>query len=114
MTRVLIVSSHEMFGQGVESLLCEQTGLEICGRETDLEAALKRFEELKPDVVVLDVGDPSYGPMSAVIRILRENVDRVIGLNLQDNTIHVLRGEQKTAHGVDDLVGAIKGDDVES
>ncbi len=114
MTRVLIVSSHEMFGQGVQSLLSQQTGLEICGRETDLDAALKRFEELKPDVVVLDVGDPSYGPMSAVIRIHRENVDRVIGLNLQDNTIHVLRGEQRTAHGVDDLVGAIKGDDVES
>jgi len=47
--------------------------------------------------------------MPAVMRILREGVGtKVIGLNLQDNTICIYRGEQRVVKEVKDLVEAIE------
>ena len=103
MKRVFILSSHSLFSQGVENLLRRETGLEIVGRETDEEKAIERIKELRPDVVILDSDDP------AVIRILREQLgSKVIGLNLQDNTICIYRGEQRVVKEVKDLVEAIE------
>jgi DNA-binding NarL/FixJ family response regulator len=111
MKRIFMLSSHPLFSQGVESLLCQETGLEIVGREMDLEKGLDRIRELRPDVVIVDGGDPVHDPMPAVMRILREGLGtRVIGLNLQDNMVCIYRGEQRMARGVEDLLEAIEAE----
>jgi DNA-binding NarL/FixJ family response regulator len=56
---VLIVSSHPLFGQGVESLLRQEAGVEIVGRETDVDYAIERIKELQPDVIILGNDDPT-------------------------------------------------------
>ena len=38
--------SHPLFGQGVESLLRQEAGLEVVGRETDADKLIGRIEEL--------------------------------------------------------------------
>ena len=109
MKRILMLSTHPLFSQGVESLLRRETGLEIVGRETDVDKAIGRIKELQPDVVILDSGDPACDLTPAVMRILREGVGtKVIGLNLQDNTICIYRGEQRVVKEVKDLVEAIE------
>jgi DNA-binding NarL/FixJ family response regulator len=109
MMRVLILSSHPLFGQGVESLLRQQPGMDIIGREMDLDSAIRRIKELQPDVVILDSGAPACDPTPAVIHILREGVGaKVIGLNLQNNTMCIYRGEQRVVREVKDLVEAIE------
>ena len=106
MKRVFILSSHPLFSQGVESLLRQEPGVDIVGRETDVDKAIERIKELQPDVVILDNGDPT----PEVMCILREGVGtKVIGLNLQDNTICIYRGEQRVVKEVEDLVEAIDG-----
>ena len=93
----------------IESLLRQEKGLDIVGRETDVDKALERIKELQPDVVIVDSGDLASEPMPAVMRILREGVGtRVIGLNLQDNTMCIYRGEQRVVKEVKDLVEAIE------
>ena len=109
MKRIFMLSSHPLFSQGVESLLRQETGLEIVGRETDMDKAIERIKELQPDVVILDSGDPACDLTPAVMRILREGVGaKVIGLNLQDNTMCIYRGEQRVVEEVKDLVEAIE------
>jgi AmiR/NasT family two-component response regulator len=109
MIRVLILSSHPLFGQGVESLLRHEPGLEIVGWQADVDDAIERIKELQPDVVIMDSGDPVCSPTPAVMRILREGVGtKVIGLNLQDNTVCIYRGEQRVVREVKDLVEAIE------
>ena len=109
MKRIFMFSTHPLFGQGVESLLRRETGLEVVGRETDVDKAVERIKELQPDVVIVDSGDPACDPTPAVMRMLREGVGaRVIGLNLQDNTICIYRGEQRVVKEVKDLVEAIE------
>ena len=109
MKRVLIISSHPLFGRGVESLLCRETGLDIVGWETDIDKAVERIKELQPDVVILDNADPACDPTPAVMRILREGVGtKVIGLNLQDNIMCIYRGEQRVVKSIEDLIEAIE------
>ena len=104
MKRVLILSSHPLFGRGVESLLRKETRLDIVGWEADIDKAVERIRELQPDVVILDSGDPT----PEVLRILREGLGtKVIGLNLQDSTMCVYRGEQRVVKRIEDLVEAI-------
>jgi AmiR/NasT family two-component response regulator len=109
MKRIFILSSHPLFGQGVENLLRQESRLEIVGREADVDNAIRRIKKLQPDVVIVDSSDPASDPTSAVMRILREGVGtKVIGLNLQDNTICIYRGEQRVVKEVKDLVEAIE------
>ena len=107
--RVLIIANNPLFSQGVESLLRQESRLEVMGREADVDKAMERIRELEPDVVIVDSGDPTCGPTPAVMRILREGVGvKVIGLNLQNNTICIYRGEQRVVKEVKDLVEAIE------
>jgi hypothetical protein len=47
--------------------------------------------------------------MSVLMRIWREGLEtKVLGLNLQDNTLCVYRGEQRIVKEVKDLVEAIE------
>jgi DNA-binding NarL/FixJ family response regulator len=109
MRRVFILSCHPLFGQGVESLLRREAGLEIVGQETDLDQAVERIKEIRPDVVILDCAEPARDPTPAVMRILREGLGtKVIGLNLQNNTLYIYRGEQRLVKEVKDLIEAIE------
>jgi DNA-binding NarL/FixJ family response regulator len=113
MKRIFMLSSHPLFSQGVESLLCREAGLQIVGREMDLERGLDRIRELRPDVVIVDGVDRTRDPTPTVMRILRERLGtRVIGLNLQDNIVCIYRSEQRIARGVEDLLEAIEAEPI--
>ncbi len=104
-----MISSYPLFSQGIERLLCHEAGLEIVGRETDLDRAIKRIAELRPEVVILDSADPAWKATVTAARILKESWGtKVIGLDPSDNTICVYREERRTANKVTDLVEAIK------
>jgi DNA-binding NarL/FixJ family response regulator len=109
MRRVFILSSHALFSHGVESLLRQEPGLEIVGWETDVDRAIERIQELRPDVVIFDNNDLEVDFRLVVMRILKEGLGtKVIGLNLGDNTICIYRGEQRVLKEVKDLVEAIE------
>lgn len=56
--RVLIVSSHSLFGEGLRSLLRErEVDFEVVGLVSSLEEAARALEELDPDVVIVDYDD---------------------------------------------------------
>jgi TorA maturation chaperone TorD len=115
MKRVFLLASHPLFGQGVESLLRQETGLEIVGCDTDVDQAVKRIKELRPDVVIVDSDDPAVDLTPGVMCILRERSGaKVIGLNLRDNTICIYRGEQRVIKEVEDLVKAISHNPLET
>jgi DNA-binding NarL/FixJ family response regulator len=109
MRRVFILSCHPLFGQGVESLLRQEARLEIVGQETDVEQAVERIKEIRPDVVILDCAEPARDPTPVVMHLLREGLgSKVIGLNLHDNTLYIYPGEQRLVKEVKDLVEAIE------
>jgi DNA-binding NarL/FixJ family response regulator len=109
MQRVLVISSQPLFGQGLESLLCQEKALEVVGRETDVDQAIERIKELRPDVVIVDNCHPTCAPTPTIIRILGKGLRvKIIGLNLENSTLCIYHGEQRVVQEVEDLLRAIE------
>lgn len=111
MKRVFMVSGQLLFSRGVENLLCQRSGVEIVGHEADAARAIERICDLRPDAVILDSKDLASVPSTIVASILKETPGaKVIALNLENDRIHVYRGEQRTAQCVDDLLEVMDED----
>ena len=56
--RVLVADDHVLFRRGLEMVLQAEEGIEVVGEAGDGVEALRRAEELLPDVVLMDVRMP--------------------------------------------------------
>jgi cytochrome c oxidase subunit 2 len=83
--RVLIASSHALFGQGLRRLLQERqgAGVEIVGMVSDLEQAMQALERLDPDLVIVDYDDQALNREEFLARFVEgEKKLRVVLLSL--------------------------------
>lgn len=67
--RVLVVDDYEPFRRFVCSTLKKRSGLEIVGEASDGLDAAQKTEELRPDLIVLDIGLPTLNGIEAARRI---------------------------------------------
>ena len=90
--RVLIADDHLLFAEALEAIFASDTRIEVVGRAHDGGEAVKLAQELKPDVVLMDVSMPVLDGFEATreirtkgsrVRVLmltgsnsREDVDR--------------------------------------
>lgn len=56
--RILIVEDHEVVIKGIKTLLEPYDELEIVGFALDSEEAMRKTEELRPDIVIMDINLP--------------------------------------------------------
>jgi DNA-binding NarL/FixJ family response regulator len=57
--KVLVVDDYEPFRRFVRSTLAEMQNLKVTGEASDGLEAVRKTEELKPDLIVLDIGLPT-------------------------------------------------------
>lgn len=82
--------------------------VEVVGRASDPDEACRQIRLLCPDVVIFDSRDPLCDPGSILVRLMRENPGmRIIGLNLQDETLCTYSGEIRMAQDIETVVDAI-------
>jgi DNA-binding NarL/FixJ family response regulator len=67
--RILIADDHDLVRRGVKTLLESHAGWEICAEAKTGREAVSKAEELKPDIVILDIGMPDLNGMEAARRI---------------------------------------------
>jgi two-component system, NarL family, response regulator LiaR len=65
-TRILLVDDHSVVRQGLRLFLELEEDLEIVGEAENGLQALARIEELKPDVVLMDLMMPEMGGVEAI------------------------------------------------
>jgi Response regulator containing a CheY-like receiver domain and an HTH DNA-binding domain len=92
--RVLIVDDHRLFRSGVRAELGPQ--IEVVGEAEDVDSAVAAINELKPDVVLLDVHMPGGGGQEVLRRVLGQGSQvRFLALSVSDaaeDVIGVIRG----------------------
>lgn len=87
--RVLIASSHPLFGQGLRSLLQarQATGVEVVGMVATLEQAIEALERLNPDLIIVDYDDERLNRDEFLARFVEgEKKLRVVLLSLQSSS----------------------------
>lgn len=67
--RTLIVDDHEAWRRHVCSVLETEPGLLVVGEASDGPEAVRKAEELKPDLILLDIGLPGLNGIEAERRI---------------------------------------------
>lgn len=69
--RILLADDHDLVRRGLRPLIESEWGWEICGEAKNGREAVAMAEELKPDIVVLDVGMPELNGVDAARQIKR-------------------------------------------
>jgi DNA-binding NarL/FixJ family response regulator len=84
--RIFIADDHEVVRKGLAALLQAQPDWQICGEAGDGRDAVEKVQQLKPDVVILDIGMPSLNGLEATRQILKTNPHaRILILTLHDS-----------------------------
>ena len=71
--KILLADDHEVLREGLEGLISRQEDMEIVAAVGTGRSALRLAGELKPDVVVMDIGMPDLNGIDATRRIRAEH-----------------------------------------
>jgi DNA-binding NarL/FixJ family response regulator len=73
--RVLLVDDHEVVRRGLRGFLELQDDIEVVGEAADGERAIELADELKPDVVLMDLLMPKVDGLTAIAQIRQNQPD---------------------------------------
>ncbi|MER5932190.1 response regulator transcription factor [Streptomyces sp. NPDC002054] len=77
--QVLLVDDHQVVRRGLRTFLEIQEDIEVVGEAADGEAGVARAEELRPDVILMDIKMPGLDGIDALKRLRElDNPARVL------------------------------------
>jgi len=83
--KVIIVDDHPVVREGIRSLLSNDIGIEVLGEAVDGYAAVELVKELRPDIVIIDVGLEGIDGIEATRQIIKLSLGtKVIALSIQE------------------------------
>ena len=97
---IFIVDDHPIVRQGLALLINRGPDLAVCGDAEEAGSALDRIEELRPDLVVLDISlnGPDGLDLLKTIRARDPNLPVLI-LSMMDEVLYAERGLRAGANG---------------
>jgi DNA-binding NarL/FixJ family response regulator len=98
--RVLLADDHVMMRDGLKALLTASLGISVVAEVGNGRDAVRRAEELKPDVAIMDISMPELNGIEAT-RLLRDKCPgtRVVILSMHSSSEHVFRALEAGAMG---------------
>ena len=86
MARVLIVDDHAFIRRGVQAILHRFPEWELCGEADNGNDAIRLANELKPDVIIMDVSMPGLNGIEATRAIRKTQPDvKIVLLTLHES-----------------------------
>jgi DNA-binding NarL/FixJ family response regulator len=87
---LLVVDDYEPFRRLICSMLEEMVDVQIIGEASDGLEAIRKAEELHPDLIVLDIGLPALNGIQAAQRILKAVPESKIVFLSQESSADVM------------------------
>lgn len=98
--RVLVVDDHPLFLDGVRAALAGAPDLQLVGEAADRRTALAAAAELRPDVVLLDVGLPDGSGIDVARELLGQAPGtRVLMMTMSDEDETIVAAMRAGARG---------------
>jgi len=115
-TKILIADDHRLFRDGLRNMLIHEEDIQVVGEATDGPSTIRRVNELRPDIVLMDISMPDLNGIEATRRIHSEHSSvRVLILSMHSDQRFVLESLRAGASGyllkdcaIEELVGAIR------
>jgi two-component system, NarL family, response regulator NreC len=84
--RVLLTDDHTLFRQAIRTLLSAEPDLEVVGEAPGAAESVALAQQLRPDVVLMDIGMPGMSSFEATRQIRRDRPEtRVLFLSMYDD-----------------------------
>ena len=88
--QVFIADDHTLFRQGVRRLLEDSNIADVVGEASDGAEAVRKVQELSPDVVLMDISMPNLNGIDATRQLLKNDPERrVLILTMHDNEKYI-------------------------
>jgi two-component system, NarL family, response regulator NreC len=76
--KCLLVDDHTLFRQGVRRLLESESDFEVVGEAADGGEAVEKARELRPDIVLMDIGMPGLSSFESARQIKKNRMETKI------------------------------------
>src|SRR5215212_6060528 len=104
MIRVAIVDDQPLFSDGLGRIVGAQPEMEVVGTAHDGKSGVAMCQELRPDVVLMDINMPVMNGVTATSRLRELLPDtKVLILTVNSDDVHVFRAI-KTVHAGDTIM----------
>jgi len=98
--RIVIAEDHTILRDGLKAMLAVHPDFKVVGEATDGREAVRRAEELKPDLLMLDLSMPRSSGLEALKEIRRVSEGtRILVLTAHKTEDYVFSALQAGAHG---------------
>ena len=114
--KILLVDDHAVVRMGFKMLIEAEADIKVIGEAESGEIAVKLFQELKPDIIVMDITMPGIGGLEAIDRIMAKDKNaKILVLSAHEDSVHPKRVLNAGAMGyltkrsaAEELIKAIK------
>lgn len=114
--KILLVDDHAVVRMGFKMLIEAEEDIKVIGEAESGEVAIKLFQELKPDIIVMDITMPGIGGLEAIDRIMAKDKNtKILVLSAHEDSVHPKRVLNAGAMGyltkrsaAEELIKAIK------
>ncbi len=96
----MLVDDHAVVRMGFRLLLQGASDIDVTGEASSGEEVVRKFMELAPDVLVMDISMPGIGGLEAIDRVLAKNPQqKILVLSAHEDVMHARRVLKAGASG---------------
>ena len=89
---VLLVDDHSVVRMGFKMLIESEKDMQVIAEAETGEEGIKKFQEIKPDVIVMDITMPGIGGLEAIERIIAKDKNaKILVLSAHEDSVHPKR-----------------------
>jgi two-component system response regulator NreC len=98
--RILLVDDHTLFRQGIKTLISAESDMEVAGEASNGSDAIEKADEVRPDVVLMDISMPGLSSFEASRQIKKNHTrTKVLFLTMYDDQDYVTQAMAVGASG---------------